>query len=419
MAQALKGIRVADLTIITAGACATQMLADLGAEVIKVESGSYPDPFRYWQQTRINQADPPPDIWNFSPNFNMVNRNKLGVCLDLKHPKGRETLLKLVAKSDAVAENFRQGVMDRLGLSYETLRAVNPGIVMLSLGSQGSGGPESNYGSYGSTLDALSGLMGITGYEDSHPIWSSGEVNYPDQVAAIFGAGILLAALRHRRRHGKGTHIDLSQRELITTMIGEHVLEFTAGGRIPTQQGNRRPEFAPNDCYRCEGDNDWVAISVADDCEWQRFCEAIGRSDLGRDERFDSHLQRQMHDSALRSEIEGWTLQRTKHEVMDVLQSHNIRAGAVQTGADLLNDSHLQERGYYTPIENLRAGRQMLRVAPYQLSETPPEIRTPAPTLGLDTDYVLREVIGLNDDEINDLTREGVLSDVPSGARAR
>ncbi len=230
VAQALKGIRVADLTIITAGACATQMLADLGAEVIKVESGSYPDPFRYWAGPVGEGDEAPDDVWNWAPTFNMVNRNKKGICLDLKMPSGREAFLKLVEVSDVVTENFRQGVMDRLGVGYETLRQVNPNIIMLSLGSQGSTGPESRYGSYGSTLDALSGLMGITGYTDSHPIWSSGEVNYPDQVASIFGAGIILAAVRHRNRTGEGTYIDLSQREMITTMIGEYMLEYTVDG---------------------------------------------------------------------------------------------------------------------------------------------------------------------------------------------
>lgn len=419
MEQALKGIRIADLTIITAGACATQMLADLGAEVIKVESGTYPDPFRNWQQGPVESADGPPDPWNCSPSFNMVNRNKRGICLDLKHPAGRETFLKLVAKSDAVTENFRQGVMDRLGIGYETLQEVNPGIVMLSLGSQGSGGPESHFGSYGSTLDALSGLMGVTGYEDSHPIWSSGEVNYPDQVASIFGSGILLAALRQRAKSGKGTHIDLSQRELITTMIGELVLEYTIDGRQPVQQGNQRPEFAPNDCYRCADDDGWVAISVAGDDEWRCFVTAIERPDLATDERFATHLARRSHPRELRQEIERWTILRDKSEAMDTLQRAGIRAGAVRTGAELLGNSHLNARGYFVPVENTRAGHQTLRLAPYHLSETPPRVERPAPTLGQDTEDVLRDLLRLRDDEIEQLAREGVITNSPKGRRVR
>lgn len=418
MEQALKGIRIADLTIITAGACATQMLADLGAEVIKVESGTYPDPFRYWQQAPSG-GESPPDPWNWAPTFNMVNRNKQGICLDLKSEHGRETFLKLVTVSDAVTENFRQGVMERLGLSYETLREVNPRIIMLSLGSQGATGPESRYGSYGSTLDALSGLMGITGYPDSHPIWSSGEVNYPDQVASIFGAGVLLAALRYRNRTGRGTSIDLSQREMITTMIGEYALEFTVGGHLPELKGNQRPGYAPNDCYRCAGENDWVAISIASDDEWRGCCAAMSRPELAADVRFSTHLARVEHHEALRPEIEGWTHALTKHDAMRQLQAAGVRAAAVLTGADMLADPHLNARGYYQPIENTRSGHQTMRLAPYHLSHTPPKIREPAPVLGEDTEQVLRDILGLSEGEIDALEDEGVTRSAPQGRRRR
>lgn len=419
MEQALKGIRIADLTIITAGACATQMLADLGAEVVKVESGSYPDPFRYWAGPAGGADEAPPDPWNWAPTFNMVNRNKQDVCLDLKHSRGRESFLKLVAVSDVVAENFRQGVMERLGLGYETLREVNPKIVMLSLGSQGSTGPESRYGSYGSTLDSLSGLMGITGYTDSHPIWSSGEVNYPDQVASIFGAGIILAAVRHRNRTGQGTYIDLSQREMMTTMIGEHVLEYTIGGRMPVQHGNRHPTMAPNDCYRCAGDNEWVAISVADDAEWRGLCAVIGRPELGEDERYATSAPRSDNEASLRPAIEAWTSTRSKREAMDALQAGGVRAGAVVTGADMLQDSHLRERGYYQEVENVRSGRQTLRLAPYKLSKTPPRIERPAPVLGQDTEHVLRDILELPDEEIKELAALGVTGNTARATRAR
>lgn len=413
MEQALKGLRIADLTIITAGACATQMLADLGAEVIKVESGAYPDPFRYWQGAPEDPAHAPSDPWNWSPTFNMVNRNKLGICLDLKHPQGRDAFLQLVERSDAVTENFRQGVMERLGLSYAELRSVNPSIVMLSLGSQGSTGPESRYGSYGSTLDALSGLMGITGYTDSHPIWSSGEVNYPDQVASIFGAGMLLAALRQRDKTGEGTWIDLSQRELMTAMIGEHVLEYTVGGNMPGQQGNQRPPMAPDDTYRCAGKNDWLAISIANDEEWRTFCTVIDRADLSSDARFASTKGREEHAELLRPDIEAWTSTRTKHDAMQLLQDAGLRAGAVLTGAEMLDDPHLNERGYYEPIENVRSGRQTMRIAPYQFSQTPPLIARPAPVLGQDTEEVLRRVLGMSVTQIEELARLGVTRNTP------
>lgn len=412
--QALSGVRIVDLGIITAGANASQMLADLGADVIKVESASAPDSFRGWQGIRAPGADAPPDPWNWAPTFNMVNRNKRGICLDLKHPRGREIFLQLVAVSDAVVENFRQGVMDRLGLGYDALSRVNPRIVMISIASQGSQGPEAAYGSYGSTLDALSGLMSVTGYEDSHPYWSSETVNYPDQVASEFAAGLLLAAIRQRNRTGRGSYVDLSQRELVTTMVGEQVLQYTAGKGMPQQQGNRRPGVAPNDCYRCAGEDAWVAVSIATDDEWRRFCNAIGRSDLHDDPRFATESARQEHHGALRAIIEDWTTARTKHEAMETLQAAGVRAGAVLTGPEMLQDPQLNARGYYQTVENVRSGTQVLRLAPYHLTATPPTIRAPAPTLGQDTDEVLRDVLGLSERERQELAELGVTANVPT-----
>ena len=418
-ARALEGIRVADLTIITAGAAATQMLADLGADVIKIESGSYPDPFRGWQTKPRDGQAPPEDPWNHAPTFNMVNRNKRDVCLDLKTERGRELFLDIVRTSDVVAENFRTGVMARLGLSYDVLREVNPRIVMLSLGSQGSSGPESRYGSYGSTLDALSGLMGITGYTDSAPIWSSGEVNYPDQVAALFGAGIILAALRYRDRAGVGTYIDLSQREMVTTMIGEYALEYTIDGELPKQHGNDHPSFSPNQCYPCEGNNEWVAITVASDTEWQQLVAAIGRDDLAQDAALQTASGRRAASNVIDAAICAWTTGRTKREAMDALQAAGVRAGAGVTGKDMLADPHLNARGYYVPTENYRSGMQTLRLAPYQMSETPPRIERPAPTLGHDTEAVLREVLGLNDADLAALAEQGITNNAPRFRRTR
>ena len=418
MPEALAGVRIADFGTITAGANASQILADLGADVIKVESASRPDTFRAWQTKASpspSAADAPvDDPWNRTHTFNMVNRNKRGICLDLKHPRGRELALELVKISDGFVENYRQGVMDRLGVGYADVSAANPDICMISIGSQGATGPEASYGSYGSTLDALSGLMSVTGYADSpRPYWSSEEINYPDQVASTFCAGLLMAALRLRNRTGQGRYVDLSQRELVTTLIGEQVLGYTAGRGAPVPTGNSRPGLAPNDCYRCLGDDAWVAISVASETEWHTLCTAIGRADLASDARFVSEQARTTHADALRQELEVWTRQHSKREAMDLLQQAGIRAGAVLTGADMLQDPHLHDRGYYYPIEHPRAGHQTLRVAPYHLSETPPTIDRPAPMLGQDTDSVLRDLLGQSDQDLEALAAEHVTDNVP------
>jgi crotonobetainyl-CoA:carnitine CoA-transferase CaiB-like acyl-CoA transferase len=417
MPDALGGVRIIDFGTITAGANATQMLADLGADVIKVESASRPDTFRAWQHTVPTEAPAPPNVddpWNRAHTFNMVNRNKRGICLDLKHPRGRELIRELAKVSDGVAENYRHGVMDRLGVGYADLSSANPAIVMISIGSQGATGPEADYGSYGSTLDALSGLMSITGYADSpRPYWSSEEVNYPDQVASVFSAGMLMAAVRLRNRTGRGCLVDLSQRELVTGLIGEQVLQYTAGRGAPEPMGNARPGLAPNDCYRCDGEDAWVAISVASEAEWQTLCATIGRMDLAADPRFAAEPDRQANQTPLRQELESWTSKRTKHEAMDLLQQAGLRAGAVLTGAEMLQDPHLRARDYYREVVHPRAGKQTLRVAPYHLSETPPTIRKAAPSLGEDTASVLRELLGVSEQESGELAEAHVTDNVP------
>jgi crotonobetainyl-CoA:carnitine CoA-transferase CaiB-like acyl-CoA transferase len=416
MADALAGVRIVDFGTITAGANATQMLADLGADVIKIESASRPDTFRAWQR------DVPPngesasrdDPWNRAGTFNMVNRGKRGICLDLKHPRGRELLLELVKASGGMAENYRNGVMDRLGAGYSDVSRANPEIVMISIGSQGSTGPEASYGSYGSTLDALSGLMSLTGYADSaRPYWSSEEVNYPDQVASVFSAGMLMAAMRMRNRTGHGCYIDLAQRELVTTLIGEQVLQHSSGRGAPSISGNARPGLAPNDCYRCEGEDAWVAITVASDDEWRSLCSAIGREDLGSDARCSSEPARQQHLELIREAIETWTRHHSKRDAMDALQDVGVRAAAVLTGPEMLEDPHLRNRGYYVETVHPRAGRQTLRLAPYDLSKTPPTIRKPAPSLGEDTAVVLKEILGLSDEDLEELAAEHVTDNIP------
>jgi crotonobetainyl-CoA:carnitine CoA-transferase CaiB-like acyl-CoA transferase len=285
---------------------------------------------------------------------------------------------------------------------------------MISISSQGSRGPEAGYGSYGSTLDALSGLMSLTGYADApRPYWSSEEINYPDQVASTYSAGLLMAAIRLRNRSGNGCYVDLSQRELVTTLIGEQVLGYTAGCGTPGPLGNARPGLAPNDCYRCQGEDAWVAVSAASDQEWQRLCTAIGRPELGTDARFLTQADRQERVDELRTELELWTTQRSKREAMNTLQQAGVRAGAVLTGADMLEDPQLRARGYYQPVEHRRAGVQTLRLAPYHLSETPPTIRKPAPCLGEDTDEVLRDVLGQTDSDLRRLAAEHVTDNVP------
>lgn len=214
--ESLQGIRVLDLGIITAGASTSAVLADLGAEVIKVEGPSYTDPFREWLGTTNA-----PNWWNESPQFRATNRNKSSVCLDLKSERGHGLFMKLVAQSDVVVENFRAGVLKRLRIDYETLCAANPGIILASISSQGQTGPDSGNTSFGSTLEASSGLAYLMRYAGETPKITGRGLNYPDQVASLFAASAIMAALVERHRTGTGVVLDLSQRELTSFLVGE------------------------------------------------------------------------------------------------------------------------------------------------------------------------------------------------------
>ena len=410
--RALAGIRVLDLTIISAGAGATMLLADMGAEVVKVESTTYPDPYRL---NRIwPGGDPGEDPWNRSAPFNTINRNKLGVTLDLKQPRGRELFLRLVKISDVVAENFRAGVMAGFGLDYETLKAIKPNLVMISISSQGATGPESQYGSYGSTLDALSGLSTLTGYTaDGAPGWSGNTVNYPDQLANTLAAGAILTGLLRRGRTGEGCYIDFSQREAITSLVGEAFLDYSFNRREPTRIGNADRSLVPHGCYPCQGEDKWVTIAVANDEQWRRFCDAMGHSELLEDPRFAQYLDRYENSVALDAIISQWTVTRNQYEVFALLSEAGIATGPVLGGAGVLSDPHLVERGFFQSNTHPSAGTYAIRTRPMRFSKTDGEIRSPAPLLGEHNEMILSGLLGLSKEDLAELSEIGVIGGAP------
>ena len=253
----LSGIRVLDFGLLTAGANTSAMLADLGADVLKIESGAYLDPFRV-----VGKMDDRDGWWNRSPQFRFTNRNKRGLALNLKSPEGQRVIRELAQQCDVVVENFRRGVLDRAGLGYKDLSAVNPRLVFAAISSQGDTGPERMNVSFGSTLDATSGIASLTGYEGEEPRISGMDVNYPDQIVSLFAAGMVITAVMEARRTGNGCFLDFSQREVASFTIGEEILAAAAdpARRLGTS-GNREEGVAQQDAYRCR-DGRWIAVTL-------------------------------------------------------------------------------------------------------------------------------------------------------------
>jgi crotonobetainyl-CoA:carnitine CoA-transferase CaiB-like acyl-CoA transferase len=420
--QALEGLRILDLTQVAAGPYATLLLGCMGAEIIKVEACSRLDisrgPARPGpESTRLYPGGVPGERpWNRAGHYVHRNVNKRSVTLDLATAPGKALFLRLVGVCDALFENYRASVMDRLGLGYPTLAQVNPRLVYVKISSQGATGPEKDYGSLGSTLEQTAGLASITGYEDGNPLMTN--ETYPDPVVGILAVGACMAALRRCRRTGMGTFVDLSQREVTASMLGEYVVDYALSGRVPGPMGNRHPLRVPQGVYACQGDDMWLAISVGTEAEWQGLCQAIGQPQLAQDARFATVLARRQHEADLDYILTAWTQTHEHYHAMHVLQAHGVPAGAVLTGGETLADPHLQGRNFWEVVEHPEAGTYQQFTPPWRLSKSPPRPTTPAPGLGEHNHYVLGHLLGLTEQDIAGLEASGIIGTRPTGGEA-
>ena len=375
----LSQLRVVDLTNVIAGPVATRVLGQLGAQIIKVE---------------------PP--WGRSIGgvalFNEVNRAKMSIAIDLSHESGQEAFLRLVSLSDVVIENYSPRVMPNLGLSYDELREVRPGLIMVSMPAMGASGPWTNYVSFGPGTDAVAGLSDITGYEGGPP-HKPGNF-YADPNAAFHVATALMAALWQRRRTGRGQLMEIVLRETTMAVIGEYFLEYQLTGSEPQRTGNRHPRMAPHNIYRCQGDDAWIAIAVASDEEWRRLCKAMGDPGWCRDDRFDTVQGRRRHQDDLDCRIQSWSGRRTNYEAMDILQSNGVKAGAVLKAPEILDDPHYRERGYIDHTEHPEAGSLKHPGLPWRSSRASHNLGQRAPLFPEHSDWVLGDLLTLEESEI-------------------
>ncbi len=397
----LEGVRIADFTWVWAGPFGAMQLAHLGAEVIKFESPTRTDIGRRLAVFPDNE----PGI-NRSGYFNQWNQGKKSVELDLSHPDTPELVKRIVSECDVVIENFATGVMDRLGIGWEDLRAVNPKLVFASISGYGSDGPFADYMGYGPAMGPLSGLSQATGYPGGPPRETG--ISVGDPVAGMSAAAAICAALVDRERNGIGQYIDISLWESTTALAIEAWLPFAISGQEPVRMGNRDPLMSPHGMFSCAGEDRWVSIACANEAEWRALCEIIDPA-LASDPRFASAAERKRNEPALEETIGGWTASRDRWEITRMLQDASIPAFPSLDPRDLAEDPHLAARGYLEELEHPEVGRRKHSGIPWQLRDGPNGVRFPAPCLGQHTEEVLGDLLHLGRAEISALRERGIL----------
>jgi crotonobetainyl-CoA:carnitine CoA-transferase CaiB-like acyl-CoA transferase len=403
----LQGVRVLDLTMVWAGPAGTRLLADMGAEVIKVESA------RSWDMLRSlhflgGQTE---RWWNKAAYFNHNNRNKYGCTIDLQTERGRDLALRLAAMSDIVIENYRADVLAKLRLDYDDLRAAKADIILVSMPSHGKSGPESHHVAYGTNVEQLAGLASITGYPGMAPHKSP--IAYGDPNAGAIAAASALAALLHRERTGEGQHIEVAQWEAMIGNIGEFVLAYQMLGAQPEAVGNRHVSRAQG-VYACAGSDAWVAVSVGNDAEFVALCGVIGRPELAADPRFFDVVARYRHHDAFDEVVGAWSAQRPQRDAAAELQAAGVAAAPVLRIQELMQDEHLRARGFWESVAHAEAGTWDIEGPAWRMSRTPAHVRTPAPSFGEHNGYVFGELLGLSDVQIASLHAEGVAAETPA-----
>lgn len=396
--QPLEDVKILDLMWVMAGPAASRVLADYGAQVVRVESTNYLDGARTLQPY-VNNSNHPDE----SALFHNLNANKLGLTLDLSNPASRDIILDLARWSDVVLESFAQGRMASWGFGYEDLRAVNPDIVMASTCLMGQMGPLSSLAGFGTMAAAISGFFNVTGWADRDPCGPFGA--YTDYISPRFLVAAVMAGLDHRRRTGEGQYIDFAQAEASMHQLTPALLETQATGRDYERAGNDDRHLAPHAVYPSSGDDTWLAIAVTEDGQWDSLCDVIGRPDLAGLTVSERQGRRQEIDRVLAE----WTLSRSSGEAMAKLQAARVPAHQVQNTVECWDDPQLRHRDYWVEVEHGSLGRTLVEGTRFQMSRTPARVLRAGPTLGEHNWMVLNELLGYDEERIAELAAQGIL----------
>ncbi len=414
-ARPLDGVRIIDTSYVFAGPYAAGLMCDMGAEVIKIEGPSRLDLTRGGPASIFPDDEPGSDPWNRTATFNVANRGKKSLVVDLSRKEGREVLVDLVRVSDIILENFTPRVMRGWGLDYPNLKKINPGIIMISNTGYGHGGPYSSYPAQATTQEATHGLAAVTGYRDDEP--SKAGQSFVDFLATWTCMMSVLLGLRYRRRFGHGLWADVGMYQLGCFGVSEYVLDHIANGARAERIGNRDRQFAPQGCYRCAGEDAWCTLSVRDDHEWEALCRVMQQPQLAHDPRFVTEAGRRANHDAIDAIIVTWTATVSKIDAMEQLQAAGVPAGAVLDGRDLHFDPQLKHRGLLEwieyPNEREMGGRRMVIGRPWRFSGTSLKVRGPAPTFGQHNNHVLHDILGYDELRIAALKRDEIVVDQP------
>lgn len=390
----LNGVRILDFSRVLAGPYATRILADFGAEVIKVQS----------QKTATGT-----DL-NTGSYFSTWNRNKRSITLDMSYPEARALALRLAAISDVVVENFSPRVMANWRLDYPALKKTNPELIMVSISAMGRTGPWRDFVAYGSTVQALGGLTYLTAYDKNEPVGPG--YAYADTIAGLYGVFAVLAALDFRERTGQGQYIDLSEYEAVCTLIGPALLDALVNNTEILPGGNQ-PDYgmaAPHGCYRCLGEDKWCVIAVFSEAEWRALTKVLGRPGWIKAERFSTLSKRKDHAEELDEKLGKWTLKRTAEEVVELLQAAGVPAGIVQNAENLANDPHLLERDWFVKLQHPTLGETVSDRSPIRFSQRSTSNWKSSPLLGQDNRYVYMDLLGLTDQEFSSYVEKGIIA---------
>ncbi|MPZ98581.1 MAG: hypothetical protein GEU80_04430 [Dehalococcoidia bacterium] len=422
----LEGVRVADITVVWAGPYATQLLADWGAEVIRIEPINRIQPTTRQAERRTDREqeavrgalgiatggsfpdyDPGPDPWNRNSGFNSHARNKLSVSCDITSDEGHTHLLRLIEQCDVVVENNVPETIDRAGAGYEVLRAARPDLIMLRMPAYGLSGPYSGWRALGTHIEGLVGHHQVRAYPGGSPD-EGGDVFTADSAAGVQAALAVVMALRHRARTGEGQLIELSQAENFLPMLGELLLDWNMNGNDPGSWGNRHRSHAPHQAYPALGEDAWIAIDVATDEQFVALCRILGCPELAADPRFAQAAGRKRHEAVLDELVGGQTRRFKKFDLFRRLQAVGIAAGPLQTAAERLHCPQLAARGFFEELDHASVGRFPYPGLIWRMADTPNHLRRGPVTLGQDNEYVYRELIGVSEAEFGDLVRRGV-----------